>query len=79
MGSAALTRLQSEALSLSQDERAELARELIRSLDQPEDPDAAEKWDDGILRRLEALDSGAATMVDRDELRRRIKEALHKR
>lgn len=78
MTSAALKKVQSEAMSLPQDERAELARELIKSLDEPHDADAAAAWDDEILRRLDSVDAGTAGTIDRDEFRRRIAERLRK-
>ena len=78
MASAALKKLQSEAMSLPQEERAELARELIRSLDEPHDPDAAAAWDDEILSRLDSIEARTATTIDRTELRRRIAERLRK-
>ena len=78
MASAALKKLQSEALSLPQEERAELARELMRSLDEPYDDDAADAWDHEILRRLASIDAGTAKMIDRDELRRRMTARMRK-
>jgi len=52
MGSPILEKVRSEALSLSEAERAELAHSLIASLDGPSDVDAGSAWDAEILRRL---------------------------
>lgn len=76
MASPTLEKLRSEALSLSETERAELAHELMRSLDAPADADAAEAWEQEILRRLAAVDAGTATLVDREELRRRMRNRM---
>jgi putative addiction module component (TIGR02574 family) len=78
MTNAALKKVQSEAMSLPQEERAELARELIRSLDEPHDADASVAWDEEILRRLDSIDAGTASTIDRAELKRRITERLRK-
>jgi hypothetical protein len=45
MSSRILDRLRSEVLNLPDAERAELARELVRSLDGPADADAAKEWE----------------------------------
>lgn len=76
MSSAALEKLRSEALLLSEPERAELAHELVKSLDAPADTDAAEAWEKEILRRLAEVDSGTATLIEREELRRRMRARM---
>jgi putative addiction module component (TIGR02574 family) len=76
MDRASLEKLRAEALTLPDQERAQLARDLIESLDGPPDADAAEEWDAEIERRLGAIDAGTANLVDRVELQRRIKERL---
>lgn len=76
MGTEALSKLRSEALSLPETERAELARDLVRSLDAPADSDVGDAWDREIIRRLSEIDAGTATLIDRDELRRRMKARI---
>ena len=76
MASNVLEKLRSEALRLSENERAELAHDLMKSLDAPPDADAADEWDKEIVRRLSEIDAGTATLVDRAELRRRIQQRL---
>ncbi len=76
MSSSTLESLRSEVLSLPQDERAELAQDLMASFDAPADADAAEAWDKEILRRLAEIDSGTAKLIDRAELRRRTEQRL---
>jgi putative addiction module component (TIGR02574 family) len=78
MSKVPLAQLRSEALSLPPAERAELAHELISSLDGAPDPDAAEAWEKEILRRLTEVDDGSATTVDRAELTRRIQERMRR-
>jgi putative addiction module component (TIGR02574 family) len=72
MGAETLNKVRDEALTLSSEERAELAHALIQSLDAPADADAAGAWDNEIVRRLAAIDAGTATMIDRNEFRRRM-------
>ena len=55
------------ALALSERERAELASELVRSLDGPQDDDAAAAWDIEICRRINDIAAGNATLIDADE------------
>ena len=76
MASDTLDKLRSAVLRLSPPDRAQLARELVQSLDAPFDADAAGAWDTEILRRLTEIDDGTAKLVDRDELRRRMRERL---
>ena len=76
MASLVLDRLRSEALTLSESERAELAHALLTSLDGPADADAVDLWDAEITRRLTEIDAGAASLIDRDELRRRIRNRI---
>ena len=76
MASVVLDRLRSEALTLSEPERAELAHALLTSLDEPPDADAHDSWDSEIVRRLREIDAGTATLIDREEFRRRMQNRL---
>lgn len=76
MGTESLNRIRSEALTLSETERAELAYTLVMSLDAPADEDAADAWDREIQRRLAEIDADTAKLVDKDEFRRRMRERL---
>ncbi|NIR49314.1 addiction module protein [candidate division KSB1 bacterium] len=79
MATETLHKLRSEALMLPEAERAELAHELVKSLDAPADADVADAWDREILRRLAEIDAGIARLIDRDELRRRMQERIGSR
>ena len=76
MGNTALEKVRSEALNLSEAERAELAYNLVVSLDGPPDPDLEKAWDMEIMRRLSEIDSGTANLVDHKEFRRRMRARL---
>jgi putative addiction module component (TIGR02574 family) len=79
MSSETLEKLRSEALRLPETERAELAHELVKSLDAPADADAAEAWEKELLRRLAAVDGGTAKLIDRDELRDRMRARMNRK
>ena len=49
-----MTSVLADALRLHEDARAELAAELLASLDGPADPDAERVWDVEIERRIAA-------------------------
>ena len=76
MAGPTLEKVRSEALRLTQAERAELAHSLVGSLDGPADKDVESAWDDEILRRLGEIDAGTAELIDREELRRRMKARM---
>ena len=76
MGSSALEKVRTEALSLSESERAELAQSLVASLDGPADSDVDTAWDAEIMRRLADIDSGTAALIDREEFRRRMRARM---
>lgn len=78
MGSTALEKVRSEALNLSEAERAELAYNLVVSLDGPLDSDVGKAWDAEILRRLSEIDSGTANLIDRKEFRRRMRACMNR-
>ena len=67
-----MTSVLADALRLDDDARAELAAELLASLDGPADPDAGQAWDDEIDRRIAAIESGHITLEPWDDIRRRI-------
>jgi hypothetical protein len=71
-----LTKLRSDALSLPEAERAELAHTLVMSLDLPADPDARVAWDEEIARRMAEIDAGTAPLVDRAEFQRQMQARL---
>ncbi len=73
MGSPTLETVRSDALGLTESERAELAYNLVASLDGPSDADVEAAWDAEILRRLAEVEAGTAHLIDREEFRRRIR------
>ena len=73
-----LQRLRSQVLALSDAERAELAHDLIQSLDAPRDNGSEEAWDREITRRIGEIDAGQAEVVDRAEFRKRIGAQLER-
>ena len=66
-----------EALRLGEHERAELAAEVLASLDGPADADADAAWEAEIRRRIAAIDAGEIELEPWDAVKRRIeKETL---
>ena len=76
MAGSTLEKVRSEALNLSESERAELTHNLVASLDGPSEPDVEEAWDAEILRRLAEMDSGSAKLIDREEFGRRMRARM---
>ena len=74
MASVALNQVRSKALELTESERAELADDLVASLDGTPDAGAADEWDAEIVRRLQRVEDGSAQSVDRAELQRRMRQ-----
>jgi putative addiction module component (TIGR02574 family) len=64
----------SELLGLPVEERAKLALELIRSLDDEPDADAATAWDAEIERRGAEVDAGTAETMTLDEYRAHVRQ-----
>lgn len=67
--------LLTEALRLSDEERAALAGELIQSLEREVDSDAEAAWSAEIRARLERVDKGTARTIPWAEAHRRIHAA----
>lgn len=61
-----------EALQLEQDDRAKLVGHLIESLDPKADEGVEEAWAQEISRRAAEIDSGAATTIPWDVVRKRL-------
>jgi len=74
------TDVMTQALELSREDRAKLARELLVSLDEPlEDaPEAEAAWLAEIERRIAEVDAGKARSVPWPEARERILARLRK-
>lgn len=71
-----LDTLRQDALALSEGDRATLARDLVASLDGPEDPDAAKAWDIELCRRINEIEAGNATLLDADDVLTRARSRL---
>lgn len=65
-----------EALRLDLKARAEIAAELLASLDGPADPDAETAWAAEIRRRVKGLESGTEELESWDEVKRRIEKDI---
>ena len=77
--SKAAEKLLNEALTLPTDERAELAAELIASLDGPRDADLESAWAAEIERRAAKVLSGESKGIPWADVRRRIERELANR
>lgn len=71
-----LDHLRSQISTLSESERAALARELIMSLDGPRDESVEQAWNDEISRRASKVKSGKATLLSREEFRSKMRARL---
>jgi len=69
MVSSTLEKVRSEALNPPEADRAELAYNLVISLDGPPDTNVEQAWDAEI-------ESGTATLIDREEFRRRLRARI---
>ena len=78
MAGSTLEKVRSEALRLSAAERAELAHSLVESLDGPVDQDAESAWDAEVARRLAEVDAGTAELIDREDMRRRMRARMNR-
>jgi putative addiction module component (TIGR02574 family) len=65
-----------DALRLDDEARAELAAELLASLDGPADPDAESAWDAEIERRIAAIEAGTISLEPWEQVRRRIEKEI---
>ena len=71
-----LDHLRSQISTLTESERAALARELIMSLDGPRDDSVEQAWSDEIVRRVSKVKSGKATLLSREEFRSKMRAKL---
>jgi putative addiction module component (TIGR02574 family) len=72
----AAQRLLQEAMTLPVPERADLAAELLASLDPTVDDDAELLWQQEIGRRVSALEAGTAVTVPWEEVHARLRARL---
>ncbi len=71
-----LNHLRSQISTLSESERAALARELIMSLDGPHDDSVEQAWNDEIIRRVSKVKSGKAKLLSREEFRTKMRAKI---
>lgn len=71
--------LLADALRLDVKSRADLAAELLASLDGPDDPGAEQAWADEIQRRVQTLGTGAECIELWDDAKRRIARKIDRR
>ncbi len=66
-----------KALALPESERAELAGNLISSLDTTVDQDVDAAWQEEVVRRLHEVQSGEIKTVAWEEVQRKGRTLLH--
>lgn len=71
--------LRNAALTLPSEERAKLAQDLLRSLDEPFDSDIDAAWIAELERRARELADGSVEAVDWETARERISRRLRER
>ena len=71
-----LDALRVDALALAEQERAQLARDLVASLDGPAESDVAAAWDLELCRRINEIEHGEATLLDPAEVLTRARERI---
>ena len=76
MTTAQLETLRSEALALSEAERAELASDLVASLDGPADSNLSKAWDLEICRRINEIEANPDLLLEADKVLARAKARI---
>ena len=69
-------KIEDEVLRLPQEERAQLIRRLILSLDSPSDEELRADWLHEARRRAEELDQGVVQAVPGEEVMRKARALL---
>ena len=77
--SKAVDEVLARALSLDPKSRAELASQLLASLEGPPDVDAEAAWEAEIRHRVAAIEAGTAKLEPWEALKARIEKALRGR
>jgi putative addiction module component (TIGR02574 family) len=67
-------RVLEDALTLTADDRARIAHELIHSL-QPDDAETSAAWSKEIRRRVDEIEAGTAELEDWEVVRARLEAA----
>lgn len=62
-----------EALKLTANERAEVAEQLLASLDEVPDTDVEQAWQEEIQKRLQQIDRGEVKTIPWEEVQRRLR------
>ena len=66
-----------KALALPDNERAELAGNLISSLETTVDPDVDAAWQQEVVRRLHEVQSGKVETISCEEVQQKGRTLLH--
>ena len=74
--STVLAELKQKAAQLSENERAELALQLIESLDGESDTGVNEAWKSEVARRIGQIDRGEVQLIPGDEVFARLRRKL---
>ena len=64
-----------QALKLTPQERAEVAEQLIASLDEGPDAEVEQAWQEEVQRRLQQVERGEVKTVPWEEVQRRLRHA----
>jgi putative addiction module component (TIGR02574 family) len=76
MTKAEMESLRNSVMALPEKDRAQLAKDLVASLDGPVDSEVARAWDIEICRRINEIESGKAVLLDADEVLARARARL---
>ena len=62
-----------DALKLTTNERAEVAEQLIASLDEASDTDVEQAWQEEVQRRLQQIERGEVKTIPWEVVQRRLR------
>jgi putative addiction module component (TIGR02574 family) len=65
-----------DALRLDLDARAQVATEILASLDGPADPNAEAEWAVEIRRRVAAIEAGTVKLEPWEDVKRRVEKEI---
>jgi putative addiction module component (TIGR02574 family) len=71
--------LSARAKTLSAEDRARLAEELLESLQEDKDPEAEAAWDQEIGRRVAEIEAGTAKLIPADEVHEEARRLMSRR